>query len=54
MTREKALKLIEDWASKRCLHPHYEDEFHLGISTGNKVCAICGNYIYITVQKKRE
>jgi hypothetical protein len=42
MRREKAKKLIRDWANKLCIHPHKEDEYFLGKATGNLVCTICG------------
>lgn len=42
MRREKATKLIRDWANKLCIHPHTEDEYYLGQPSGYLVCTICG------------
>jgi hypothetical protein len=42
MRRETAIRLVKDWSNKVCNHPYIEDEFYFGISTGYKVCVVCG------------
>ncbi|HEX8517204.1 MAG TPA: hypothetical protein VF868_13485 [Bacteroidia bacterium] len=54
MTREKAQRLSRDWTNRQCHHPNLEDEYHLGKASGNKVCTVCGNYIYMTVTPKEQ
>jgi len=48
MRREMAISLVKDWRNKICIHPHTEEEYYMGRSTGNIVCTICGK----TISKK--
>ncbi len=47
MERDISLKLKKDWAKKTCFHPSIEIEFYMGRESGNKVCTVCGQTIYL-------